>query len=149
MRIRLVLALSAFAFGMTAAIAQQDAVKARKDVMETFSKPYYGDLRKMVRGQEPYDQAKADAGFAVFVAESKKLAPAFATKALPATKSDYDASPKIWDNKADFDAKAANFVKVANDHQHAAKDLDTLKAAYQNITKACDACHDDYRVRNK
>jgi cytochrome c556 len=149
MMTRTVLAAVAVAIGVSAAVAQQDAVKARKDLMSSFAKPYYGDLRKMVRGQEPYDRAKASAGFAVFADDSQKLAAAFAPNVMPATPSDYDASPKIWQNKADFDAKVAAFVKAAADNRDAAKDLDSLKTAYQNVTKACDACHESYRVKNR
>ena len=43
---------------------------------------------------------------------------------MPDKKSDYDASPKIWQNKADFDAKLAAFVKAADENKNGAKDLD-------------------------
>jgi cytochrome c556 len=68
---------------------------------------------------------------------------------MPATQSDYDASPKIWQSKTDFDAKVANFTKALADNQGKAKDLETLKVAYKNIGGACDACHETYRVKNR
>lgn len=149
MMFRTVLAITAIAIGVTAAIAQQDPVKGRKDVMSTFAKPYYGVLARTLRGQLPYDQAKVDEALNAIAAEAPKLPEAFAVNAMPKTQSDYDASPKIWQNKADFDAKAANLVKVVSENKGAAKDLNTMKTAFDNIGKACDACHDIYRVKNK
>ena len=58
---RTVLVLGAIAIGVTAAVAQQEAVKARKDVMGGIAKSYYGVLARMNRGQAPYDQAAATA----------------------------------------------------------------------------------------
>jgi len=146
---RTVLAVSAIAIGVTAAFAQQDAVKARKDLMSSNGKQFYGVLGRIQRGQEPYDQAKIDAAFATLADESKKVEAAFTPNMMPSAPSDYDASAKIWQNKADFDAKAANFVKAVADNRGAAKNVETLKVAYQNINNSCNACHETYRVKNK
>ena len=147
MIIRTVLVASAIAAGITAAAAQE-AVKARKDVMGAMAKPYYGVLARMNRGQAPFDAAAANAALATIAAESQKVSPVFAANVTPEKKSDYDASPKIWQNKADFDAKLAAFVKAADENKGGAKDLDSMKVAFQNVTKACDACHETYRVKN-
>jgi cytochrome c556 len=146
---RTALAMSAIAIGATVAMAQQDAVKARKDLMEANAKQFYGVLGRMQRGQVPYDQAKVDEALGAIAADTPKYAPAFATNAMPATQSDYDASPKIWQNKADFDAKLANFVKVVGENRGGAKDLDSLKVVFKNVGTACDACHENYRVKNR
>jgi cytochrome c556 len=147
MILRITLAVGAIAVCMTAATAQE-AVKARKDVMGVMAKPYYGVLARMNRGQVPYDQAAANAGLALIATESQKIAAAFVPNVTADKKSDYDASPKIWQNKADFDAKLAAFVKAAEENKNGAKDLDSMKVAFQNVTKACDACHESYRVKN-
>lgn len=147
MMFRTTLAVAAIATCVTAAAAQE-AVKARKDVMGAIAKPYYGVLSRMNRGQTPFDAAAANAALATIAAESQKVAAAFAPNVQPEKKSDYDASPKIWQTKADFDAKLAAFVKAAEDNKAAAKDFDSFKVAFQNVTKACDACHETYRVKN-
>jgi cytochrome c556 len=141
-------AVIALVAGMTAAVAQQEAVEARKDLMSDHGRQFYGVLGRMQRGQEPYDQAKVDAAFAALAADATKVSAAFATKAMPEKRSDYDASPKIWENKADFDAKAAAFVKAVTDNRGTAKNLDTLKVAYQAVGNTCNACHENYRVKN-
>lgn len=146
---RTVLVISAIAVGVTAAMAQQDVVKARKDLMTDNAKQFFGVLGKIQRGHDAYDQAKVDAAFTALTEDAKKYAAAFASDAMPATPSDYDASPKIWQNKADFDAKAANLAKAIAENRNVPKDLDTLKVAYRNVGASCNACHEVYRVKNR
>lgn len=63
------------------------------------------------------------------------------------TGGDNRASPKIWLNKKDFDAKAAAFAKaVAETHDKAKSSLEGLRAAIPVVGKACDNCHEDYRL---
>lgn len=144
---RTMLAIAAITVCIGAAQAQE-AVKARKDVMGAIAKPYYGVLARMNCGQAPFDQAAANAAFALIATELQKVAAAFAPNVQPEKKSDYDASPKIWQNKADFDAKLAAFVKAAEENKGGVTNLDGMKVAFQNVSKTCDACHETYRVKN-
>ncbi len=60
------------------------------------------------------------------------------------------ASPKIWQDKADFDAKAAAFGKAVADTRDKAKSsADGLKMAITVVGKACDDCHKDYRLSSR
>lgn len=149
MMFRPVLALTILAIGVSAAVAQQEAVKARKDLMSDNGKQFYGVLGRIQRGQMPYEQAKVDAALAALSEDAGKLGPAFAPNVMPASSSDYDASAKVWQNKADFDAKVASFVKAVADNRSSVKDLESLKFAYKNINDTCNACHETYRVKNK
>src|SRR4051812_19451879 len=124
---RTVLAIGMIVTGVAAALAQQDAVKARKDLMSANAKQFYGALGRIQRGQDPYDQAKIDAAFAVLADDSQKVVAAFTPNVMPSAPSDYDASAKIWQNKADFDAKAASFAKAVSDNRATAKNAETLK----------------------
>ena len=45
--------------------------------------------------------------------------------------------------------KAANLVKVVSENKGTPKDMNTMKTAFDNIGKAYDACHENYRVKNK
>jgi cytochrome c556 len=57
------------------------------------------------------------------------------------------ATSKIWENKKDFDEKAAAFAKVvAENHDKAVASLDGLKVAIPVVGNACDNCHEDYRA---
>lgn len=147
MILRSIIALAAIGIGLSTAIAQQDAVKVRKDLMGANAKQFYGVLGRMQRGQEPYDQAKVDAAIATLAEDVGKIGAVFSIKAMPEKRSDYDASPKIWENKADFDAKTAALVKAVADNRDI-KGLDALKVSFKSINDSCNACHESYRVKN-
>ena len=61
---------------------------------------------------------------------------------------DYSTSPKVWEDKAGFDAKIASFAKVVSEAKGKIKDLDSLKANMPAIGKECGGCHETYRVKN-
>ena len=71
--------------------------------------------------------------------------PGAKTSAPPEDK--YSASSKVWENKADFEAKNANLIQVVTSVRGNVKDLDSLKVAADQVGKACDACHETYRLR--
>jgi cytochrome c556 len=106
-------------------------------------------LGPMVKGEKPYDQAAVDEALKQLDDTAKKLPTMFAasTKGLKA-EGDYSSSPKIWEDKAGFDAKIAEFAKVVTESKTKIKDLDSLKATGPVIGKACGGCHETYRVKN-
>ncbi|HVV41644.1 MAG TPA: cytochrome c [Nitrobacter sp.] len=134
--------------GLGAVSAQQDADKTAKTVMKATGKNT-GALVAMVKGQKPYDQATVDASLAVLEETAKKL-PTLFPDSLKGQKAegDYSPSPKIWENKADFDAHIAALAKAVADAKGKIKDIDTLKASVGPIGKACGDCHQTFRVKN-
>jgi cytochrome c556 len=134
--------------GVTAAIAQEDPIKARKALMKTNGQQakVLGD---MVKGDTPFDLAAAQKAFANFQNAASKMPDLYPDSSKGGDPSDdFNASPKIWDNMADFKAR---FVKFGDDAKAAAssvKDVDSLKAAMGNIGKNdCGSCHETYRVK--
>jgi cytochrome c556 len=97
----------------------------------------------MARGRVPFDAAKVDAAFAQFADTAAKLPGLFPDNSKT---GDTKASPKVWQNKADFDAKAAEFAKVVAESRPKVKTLDGVKATLSAVGKACDNCHDTYRL---
>ena len=97
--------------GVGAVVAQQDLVKADPDRNEG-QRQERGRGGGDVKGEKPYDQATVDAALAQFEDTAKKLPTLFpeSTKGLK-PEGDYSASPKIWEDKAGFDAKIASFAK--------------------------------------
>jgi cytochrome c556 len=104
-----------------------------------------GVVARMVKGQDPFDPAKVDAAFAQWAETAQKLPELFPDDSKTGDKT--RAAPKIWQAKADFDAKAAAFGKVVADSRDNAKaSLDGLKVAVAAVGKACGNCHEDYRL---
>jgi len=149
--IRAVVAVGAVLLGISAVMAQQDIAKQQDDLMRTtISRPFYAVMLKMSRGQIPYDQAAIDTA----LTQLEQAVPTIATTFQPNPKMDlpgaeYIASPKVWENKADFDSKIPAVTKQITDLKGKIKDVDTLKAAWKAIDGKCDGCHDTYRIHLK
>ena len=146
--IRIFAAVAALALGATMVAAQQDVPKERENLMKGMGKAFYGTLARMARDQAPYNQEQAAAALTELEALSKKLPDVF----VEAGKGDvpdsrFGTSPKVWENKADFEAKVAGMKKAIDDQKGKIKDLDTLKASAKAIGDACDSCHEGYRIR--
>ena len=146
------LGVAILAVASSARAQQPDPIKGRNTLMYEMGEYAYGDFNKMVRGEQPYDQAKVDAGFAKIADNAPKLTglwPPGTDKA--AEGSDFHSSSKVWDNKADFDARLTKFQEQAAAHRAGkVKSLDELKAALDSLVRQeCNACHREYRVRNR
>jgi cytochrome c556 len=140
-------AAALIAIGTGAVIAQSDPIAARKALMK-----HNNDGAKvvvaMMRGSAPFDASKVDPVFSQWAETAQKLPGLFPDNSK--TGEETRASPKIWENKADFDAKAAAFGKAVADNRDKAKQsLDGLKAAVGAVGDACDDCHKDYRLSRR
>lgn len=146
---RVLLTTSAVAIFVTGAFAQSDVLPGTK-LMGEQAQALYRDLNGMVKGEAPYDKAKADAAIAKLKDTSARLAAAFpeSSKGKKSPNSRYSASPKLWENPDAFKAKIATFSKALDDNAAKVATLDGLKAAYPAINNACNSCHEDYRVRS-
>src|SRR5579864_1891838 len=140
-----VAATAAIALGVCVAVAQEDPIKARKALMKA-----NGDQAKiladMSKGEKPYDQAAVTKALATFQDAAAKMPSLYPDNTKNGDPSDqFNASPKVWENMADFKAR---FVKFGNDAKAASssvKDVDSLKAALGNIGKNdCGSCHQEY-----
>ncbi|HEY8332237.1 MAG TPA: cytochrome c [Tardiphaga sp.] len=145
---RTVVVVGALLLGVGAVAAQQDVVKEAQNVMKANGKNLGGVLSAMAKGEKPYDQAAVDAALAQLDDTARKLPTMFpeSTKGLK-PEGDYSASPKIWEDKAGFNAKIASFAKVVTEAKAKIKDLDSLKANVGGIGKECGGCHETFRVK--
>jgi cytochrome c556 len=134
--------------GASAVMAQQDIVKDRQATMKANGRALGGTLSAMAKGDKPYDQAAVDAALVVLDDTAKKLPALFpeSTKGMKA-EGDYSTSPKLWEDKAGFDAKVASFTKVVTEAKAKIKDLDSLKANVGGIGKECGSCHEAFRLK--
>ena len=142
--VRTVLAVAAIAIGATAVAAQSDPIAARKALMKNV-----GAVTKtggqMVKGDVPYDQAKAQEIFATYADASSKMPGLFPESSK--TGGDTAALPAIWTGMDDFKAKFAKFNADAKAAQGGVKDLDSFKSAFGTVTKNCGGCHETYRAK--
>jgi cytochrome c556 len=147
--VRSLAVVGSLVLGASVVVAQQDTVNQVQVLMKNNGKNLGGVLTPMVKGDKPYDQAAVDAALAQFDDTAKKLPTLFppSAKGLKAD-GDYSSSPKIWDSRADFDARIASFAKVVSEAKGKIKDLDSLKAAVPAIGKECGGCHESFRVKN-
>jgi cytochrome c556 len=147
--IRAVFAVVAIALGVTAAIAQQDPIAARKALMKANV-----DQAKiavaMIKGEAPFDLEKAHKVFATFEDAAAKAPALFPENSTdqPTADDPYSASPDIWQNLEDFKARFAKFGADAKAADASVKDLESFKAAFANIGKNnCGGCHEKYRLK--
>jgi len=146
--IRIVLSIAAIVLGLSVAFAQEDPIKARKQLMKAngAAAKVIGDMAK---GDKPYDQAAVEKAFATFQNAAAKMPGLYPASTKGGDPTDeFNAGPKIWEDMADFKAR---FTKLGEDAKAAAakvKDVDSLKAAVGNIGKNdCGGCHQVYRVK--
>ena len=148
MMMRTVVVVATLVLGAGAGMAQQDAVKLAQDTMKANGKNMGAVLGPMFKGEKPYDQAAVDAALNQFVDTAKKLPTMFPASVKDAKwEGDYSPSPKIWEDKAGYDAKVASFTKAVTEAKAKVKDLDSLKANFPGIGKECGACHETYRLK--
>jgi cytochrome c556 len=146
--IRTVVVVGTLLLGVGAVVAQQDVVNQAQTLMKGNGKNA-GALGAMIKGDKPYDQATVDAALAQFADTAKKLPTLFpaSSKGLK-PEGDYSTSPKVWEDKAGFDARVAAFAKAVTDAKGKIKDVDTLKTELGAIGKTCGGCHETYRLKN-
>jgi cytochrome c556 len=145
---RILLVAGMLLLGVGVVVAQQDVVKQTQNVMKASGKNA-GAMAAMVKGEKPYNQATVDTALAQFEDTAKKLPTLFpeSTKGLKPD-GDYSPSPKIWEDKAGFQARIASFAKTVTEAKSRIKDIESLKATFPAVGKECGGCHETFRLKN-
>jgi cytochrome c556 len=132
--------------GISAAAAQscEDVIKDRQALMKRS-----GNMAKlgasMIKGEAPYDPAKAQEIFAAFADKAQKLPTLF--PACSKSGADTHAAPAIWEKPDDFKASIAKFAADVAAAQKNTTDVATFKASFSAIGKDCGACHENFRIK--
>ena len=133
----------AIALGMSAVVAQTSVVKERQDVMKAI-----GAATKapggMLKGTEPFNLATVQNSLRTFAEGANKAMNMFPEGS---GQGDTAAAPKIWQTKADFDARMKGLAAAADKALAAIKDEATFKAQFPEVAKSCGGCHTDYRLK--
>jgi len=148
--IRTVVVAGALLLGAGAVMAQQDLAVKQDNLMRAQGKSMYGVILKMTKGDIPYDQKAIDAAIAQLAESVPTIPKVFETNPKEdVVNANYGSSPKIWQNKADFDAKVTPVAKTIADVKGSIKDVASLKVAYDQIQAQCTDCHETYRLKLK
>lgn len=120
--------------------ARQDAMKAQGGAMRT--------LTPIVRGEQPWNQQAAVQAATTLNNTAKAIPTVFPQGSGPEA-GKTDALPAIWQNWADFQAKAkaletesAKLLQLAQ-----AGDEAGFKAQFPAVGRTCGGCHEGYRVK--
>jgi cytochrome c556 len=136
--------------GAGAVMAQQEIAVQQDNLMRSIAKNQYGVILKMTKGDIPYDQKAVDDAIASIEADVGKIAKTFEVNPKQdVVNATYGSSPKVWQNKADFDSKIPPVQKAIADVKGKITDAASLKAAYTAINDRCNDCHETYRVKLK
>ena len=147
---RTVVLTVAILFGAGVALAQspQDQVEKTQVAMKSNLASAVA-LSKIVKGESPYDKATVDKALAELDDVAKRFPSLFpeSIKGLRPAKGDFSASPKVWTERAAFEAASANFVKAVGEAKAKMKDEAGVKAAFPELNKVCMGCHEQFRVK--
>lgn len=142
---KLLAALTAAAFGASVFTASADILEDREAIMKSFGKSLFGALSPIIKGEKPFDAAAVSAALADIDANAKKIDVA---ALFPAGSTGEAASPKIWEDLADFTAKMDKFKADAAAAATAnPQDIEALKTQFDAINGNCGGCHEAYRVK--
>jgi cytochrome c556 len=140
---RIVLAVLALGVGVTAAFAQSaDPIFERKNLMKgNGASTKTGS--QMSKGEVPFDLGTAQAIFSSYEGVGRRFYTLFPESSKT---GDTAAAPKIWQDMDGFKAASEKLAADAQKFRLQVKDAQTFKAAFGEVAKNCNACHQTYRI---
>ncbi len=117
-----------------AVLARMDSMKAMGDATKTFG--------LMAKGEAAFDPDAAKAALQDIARHSAETPALFLDQQ---TDPKSEALPTIWQDFADFTAKAEALDKLAQDLMTSVSTLEDVQAGLGRIAAACKACHAEYR----
>ena len=146
--VALALVAGAFATAQAQQIKPENQLKLRKSAYSLMGYSF-GALEAMAEGKRPYskDEAVRYADLLQQVSTVPKGMFGEGTDKVGETR----AKPEIWSHREDFDAKMTKMIDEVAKLAQAARNGDqaALKKAVHETDNACEACHDEYRVKRR
>jgi cytochrome c556 len=140
---RIVLVATMLALGVSFAAADSP-IAQRQALMKK-----NGEAAKLgtqfMKGEAPFDLAKAKAIFAAYADAAAKMPALFPPDSKTGEKT--EALPIIWEKMDDFKAKFEKFGADAKDAQDKVTDEASFKTIFPAVQKDCGGCHQTYRVK--
>ena len=134
----------AFLLATTGLVLAQDPIAQRRDIMKGVGAATRTGTQ-MSKGDIPFDLAKAQEVLATYAKAAANFHEHFPENSK--TGGQTTAAPAIWENQADFRAKFDAWGKDIQAASASTKDLATFRESFGNVSKACGACHNTYRIK--
>jgi cytochrome c556 len=142
---RLMTLVIVLACGVTAVLADTDPIAERRALMK-----HDGEAAKklfdMSKGKIPFDLATVKESLKTLNEGATKSAALFPDNSK--TGGGTAALPAIWENKADFNARFAKFVKDVQAAQAGIVDEATFKKFAPTVFENCGGCHELYKAKS-
>ena len=131
--------------GATAVVSAENQHENREATMKKIGGAM-GGLAAIAKGEKEYDAEVVKTSLTTI----KEQIAVFPTFFPPGSeKDDEEASPKIWENKADFEAHAAKLAADADALVAALPaDQKAVGAALGKLGETCGTCHQAYRQKD-
>lgn len=142
--LRSIIIAAAVAVTAGSVIAQTSVTASRKAWMKE-NGAATGQGAAMVKGEAPFDLAKAKAIFKTYKDTANRLPRLFPASSMKGEET--AAAEAIWKNPAGWRAAVAAFRRDVATNEPKIKDLDSFKAAFGAVTKNCGSCHEAFRVK--
>jgi cytochrome c556 len=129
--------------GTSVALAQNIAViKERKEHYKAMGKAAK-EPGAMFKGEAEFDLAKVQAALKVFQEKAAILPKLFPDDSK--TGDDTEALPKIWEDKAAFEARFVKLAEAAKAAETKITDAETFPDAWKDVMGNCGGCHKIFR----
>jgi cytochrome c556 len=121
-----------------AAAQNADVVKQRREIMRTIAQAG-GDPFKMTRNEAPFELAKVQAVLQAIETNAPRFKTLFPDDSK--TGGGTEATAKVWDQRAEFNAAIDKWVADAKTAQTTIRDEASFRTEYPKLTAACGTCH--------
>jgi cytochrome c556 len=138
-------AAGTLALGLTSvAMAETNPIEARQLCMKANVK-MMKVMVPVMKGEKAYDKAAFDASMAEAEAACAGWANWWGEDTKPGGAVKTEAKAEIWSDAAGFEAASAAYGKAFGAVK-AAADEASFKAAFPDLGKSCQSCHEKYRL---
>ena len=128
-------------------LAHADPIAERQALMKDMGRAV-GSVAKIAQGQQEFDAAKVNAAFETLAADAQKIDADALFPEGTETGGDTEASPKIWEDRADFVAQIDKFkADTAAAVEANPQDLASFQTQFKSVAANCASCHQSYRVK--
>jgi cytochrome c556 len=155
-RLKIAAAVAAIGFGFAGAAVGMDSnmskegdmpdpIPARQELMKMNGAAAWGVSLKMIKGENPFDKAKAADAMKIIADNMEEFPSLFPEDSIEG--SETRARAAIWQNMADFEAQSEKTAEDAKAAEAAAAEgPEAFAAAFATLNDDCLACHEAYRA---